>query len=329
MVAVLSQDCCHLLKAQQLGIWYDSELQFDLEGRTRHLNLLYLSTCYQPTEHVKFSAATISIARTSDEPLIDDLQVFSNIDADQVPLTLAIAGIGWEPDERHSLFVGIRNVNEDYFTSPVTSLFTNSSWGIYPTLSCIQDIANYPLAAVGVHYAYTGDALGFQASMYNGLGHQDFTGRQNVWRFVPSSDGLFLITQASYSHNDNSYYAGACYHSGTNDDHFTGRSALWGYTEQQLTPNLAMIASLSHAFGSDTACTDFAGLGVQYNKGKATWGMFTDYARFSTTNEYANELTLRYDFSPTIFMQASYHLIHNSSWMQAGLIRLGIRIGDL
>ena len=57
---------------------------------------------------------------------------------------LAVLGYMHEWKEAH-LFVGVRNVNEDFFTSDVTSLFTNGSCGIFPTIAASYPIANFPL----------------------------------------------------------------------------------------------------------------------------------------------------------------------------------------
>lgn len=314
------------LQAQEMGLWYDTELQIKPDGQMNHVNLLYLSADYSLNEQFKLSAATISIAKTRDESLLDDLQAFSNVEADNVPLTLAVAGLEWLPNDRHSLFFGIRSVTEDYFTSPVTALFTNSSCGIFPTISCNMDIANYPLAGVGLHYAYTTKPVNFLASLYNGIGHQDFVGRQNVWRIAPASDGVFFISQTSYMHCDDSYYLGLSYHSGASINDFSPQTAIWGYTEQAVSEKISLIASLSHAFGGSCLCTDFVGLGGQYSQGKSTIGLFTDYAHFDQDEEWATELTFKRDLTSTVFLQASYHLISHHSWQTIGVLRVGIRI---
>lgn len=326
MAVFVMSNSCHSLHAQELGLWYDTELQITPKGQINHVNLLYLSADYSLNERFKLSAATISIAKTREESLLDDLQAFSNVEADNVPLTLAVAGLGWNVNDHHSLFFGIRSVTEDYFTSPVTALFTNSSCGIFPTISCNQEIANYPLAAVGVHYGYTIKSFNLMASLYNGIGHQGFVGRQNVWRVTPNSDGLFAIAQADYTYRDNSYYLGVSYHSGTSDNDFSSQSTIWGYTEQMLTERIALIAGLSHALGRSCICTDFVGLGGQYAMGKSKIGVFTDYARFRNDNEWATELTYRRDLTSTVFLQASYHFIHHDTWQSIALLRVGVRI---
>ena len=68
-----------------------------------------------------FEAATLHVAKTNDG-IIDDWQGFSNIDADNNFAMLAVLGYMHEWNSGH-LFVGVRNVNEDFFTSDVTALF--------------------------------------------------------------------------------------------------------------------------------------------------------------------------------------------------------------
>ena len=59
-----------------------------------------------------------ALAKTNDG-IIDDWQGFSNIDADNNFAMLAVLGYMHEWNSGH-LFVGVRNVNEDFFTSDVT-----------------------------------------------------------------------------------------------------------------------------------------------------------------------------------------------------------------
>ena len=312
-------------KAQELGIWYDSELQTDFHGNYNHVDLLYLSAEYSLRNNLKFSAATISIAKTREERLIDDLQVFSNIEEDNLPLALAVADMEWQINDRHTLFMGIRNVNEDYFTSPVTSLFTNSSCGIFPTLSCNLPIANYPLASVGIHYTYSSQHFNLLSSIYNGRGYNRWAGRENVWKVSPKEDGIFFITQGEWSLSNGKYFLGGCLHTGTLQESST-KSTLWCYTEQKISEYFSLIADYSHVFGKGCECLDFAGLGLQYEQHNSTIGLFSDYARFCDNTEYATELTCKFQFNKSVFIQTSCHLISMSSLHPIGIIRLGIRL---
>lgn len=313
------------LCAQQMGVCCDTELQTDFKGRSNCLNLLRLSADYPLGEHFKLNAATISISKTRRESLLDDLQGFSNIEAHSTLLTLAVAGIGWELTDRHSLFCGVRNVNEDYFTSPVTSFFLNSSCGIFPTLACNMDIANYPLASIGLHYSYSAPSFCLQASVYNGQAYDQWAGRDNLWRVAPHSDGLFLITQGDWLRGRGHYFAGAALHTGAQGAS-SARSTLWAYTEQALTDRLTLIADVSQALGHSSVCTAFAGIGAQYAWRKTALGLFADYVRFRQDSEWVSELTYRYELSSILAFCTSCQLIHHGSWMPVGMVRMSIRI---
>lgn len=326
VVAALYWGCCHLAMAQmKLGVWYDTELQTDFKGGWNYVNMLYLSSDLQLNEHLTFSAASISIVKTREESLLGDLQTFSNIEADNQPFTLALACLGWKPNDKHSLYFGVRNINEDYFTSPVTSLFINSSCGIFPTVGCNMDIANYPVASVGLHYSYAAPTFCLQASAYNGQAYDRLAGADNLWRITPRSDGLFFITQAEWQRGKGHYYAGVAQHTGVSGG-ASAQTALWAYTEQSLTEKLSLIADCSHAFGRSSQCTDFAAVGGQYAWSKSTLGLFTDYARFRNDSEWATELTYQYNLTSILFMQASFQFIHHGSWQPVGLIRMSVRI---
>lgn len=316
---------CLSLQAQTWGLEYTGELQTGFNGKSCFANLLRLNFDYELNDHVKFSAATLSIAHSLEGRVLDDMQVFTNLDADNQTLAPTIAGVEWSINDNHSLFVGIRDVSADYFTSPVTSLFTNSSAGIFPTVSCIQQIANYPLAGMGLHYNYQREAVEMMASLYNGVGRDHFSGHDNVWRVDPRCDGLFAMSQGGYTLGESRYYLGACLHTGTSEAREV-RSAVWGYAEQEISSSFSLIASYSHAFGNGLDCSEFVSLGGRYAAGRSTIGLYGDYAQFNQQGEFATELTYRYDFSSIIYIQAAYHLIQNGSWHSAALVRLGVTL---
>ncbi len=115
-----------LAHAQSFNGQYISEWQWDMNKNTNLINQLRLELSV-PIGKGKdsFEAATLHVAKTNDG-IIDDWQGFSNIDADNNFAMLAVLGYMHEWNSGH-LFVGVRNVNEDFFTSDVTALFQNSS----------------------------------------------------------------------------------------------------------------------------------------------------------------------------------------------------------
>lgn len=186
LLGVLYAGCC-LAARTQVGAAYAGELLSDFRA-WNWVNMLRLEFSQPLGSRLRLDIATISIARTRKGRLIDDLQGFSNIEEEDTPLAPAVACVTWSRG-RSQLSVGIRNVNEDYFTSPVTSFFTNSSCGLFPTVSANYPIANYPLASLGIHYVFQTERWEFQASVYNGQGYDSFTGRSSVFRFRPQRTG--------------------------------------------------------------------------------------------------------------------------------------------
>ena len=316
------------LHAQTVGVEYTSELQTNFR-ESNFVNLLRLNGEMTIGQSFSLEAATISIAKTRDERLLDDLQTFSNIEEDNLPLAIAVCGANWQISDKHSIFMGIRNMNEDYFTSPVTSFFTNSSCGIYPTISANYPIANYPLASVGIHYCYDGAPFKVQASLYNGTGYKRFTVRDNVFRFCPKDDGVFGIAEVEYLHKGSSYFIGACMH--CNSTVFEGVNrqvgfSLWSYIEQKLANRVSLMAAYSHAF-SCVECSDFVGIGCKYAMQSCELGVFSDMARFEEATEFATEITGKYNFSPHIYVQPSAHAIFTGYTFHTVVnLRLGIRL---
>ena len=150
---------CHQLMAQgdadsvslrpSFGLDYTSELQTDF-SRAKWNNILQLRADVPLSRKFSFHVASSSFVTTNEEYLADDLQGFSNIDSWNIPFTFMVAGFTWHINDRHSLFAGIRRIDEDYF------------WGV-------------------------------QASIYNGMASDELTGRYNMFRVCPKSDGVLCV----------------------------------------------------------------------------------------------------------------------------------------
>jgi hypothetical protein len=185
------------------------------------------------------------------------------------------------------------------------ALFTNSSCGIFPTLSFNFPIATFPEAAWGIHYKYDTEPLCLQASLYNGAGNHRFSGRNNVFRFCPQSDGIFAIGQAEYRYRDCHYYLGASLH--TEPD---VRPSVWSYAEQALAPNLTLLAAYGHTFGRDNVCNNFYGLGAKYGIKNTEFGLFTDYTNIDDIHEWATELICSHQFTNYLTVKPVLHILH-------------------
>ena len=217
-MALLIIGGCHQLMAQgdadsvslrpSFGLDYTSELQTDF-SRAKWNNLLQLRADVPLSRKFSFHVASSSFITTKEEYLANDLQVFSNIDSWNIPFTLMVAGFTWHINDRHSLFAGIRRIDEDYFCSDAHALFTNSSCGGYPTITFNYPVAIYPVSAMGIHYAYDSENLGIQASIYNGSASDEWSGQYNMFRVCPKSDGVLAFSQVEYRHQESLYGIGA------------------------------------------------------------------------------------------------------------------------
>lgn len=349
-----------------VGLW--SEVQTvapssaDEDWRFNSANLLRWNVGLPVSRGWSFKVAALSACMTADESLGREHQTFSNLDAGMVPFALSVGGLQWENSSMnankngssshnlHSIFLGVRNMNEDYFASPVTGFFVNSTWGILPTLSCNMDMANYPNASVGMHYRYERKVGGkavqnlgseaaqnpkpqpsivFQASLYNGTGYSHLWGRENVFRVCPKSDGVFGLMDVEYHRGESSYFVGT----GIRGQKGQGVSAApWIYAEQHIVRGLSLIATYSHAFGKEIDCRDIAGIGAHYALPKVELGVFADYARFADSNslhsgymnEWATELSCKVNIVPHISLHPALHLIASNGFQAAGTVRLGV-----
>lgn len=141
--------------AQEFSGELTSEWQWDMNKRTNWVNLLRLNMRL-PLANGKgaFEAATLHVAKTKEDTILADWQGFSNIEADNMFAAIAVLGYMHTWRNAH-LFVGVRNVNEDFFTSNETLLFTNSSCGIFPTIAASYPIANYPFSGLTLYFDVT------------------------------------------------------------------------------------------------------------------------------------------------------------------------------
>lgn len=316
-----------MLHGQTIELEYSGELQTNFSGKYNFVNQLHFSVEKQVSNSFTLNLGTISTAKTC-ENILDDIQGFSNIEADNLPLALTVAGITWNINKYNNLFAGIRRVDEDYFTSDVLGLFTNSSCGIFPTLSCNYPVATFPEAGMAIHYRHEREQWAFQASLYNGTGHHKFTGKENVFRVCPASDGIMAWGQGEYHGKNGDYFAGMALHYGSLDESSThkARTTVWAYCEQRLNPSVSIVASYSHAFHSSSPCIDFAGVGAMWQNDKIQVGVFSDVARFTDINEWATEVTCKYQINNNIALQPAIHYIHNSDSKVAGLMRVTVNL---
>lgn len=340
--AALAALCCGgAAKSQQPTLSYITELQYDFHDKAKWVNLLQTEMTFDINPHLSAAISTISTCSTDDRHLLPDLLTYSNIEEENIALALGRAGVSLSCG-RWDIFGGIGNVNDNFFTTPLTSLFTNSSCGIFPTVSCNFDIANFPNASTGIEARYENSHIAVNSAIYNGKGSHRFNGSESVFRVAPHSDGIFNINDLNYHRHDNNYNMGfGLYHGRSHSDEAGAQQTLpsevssevktqifyWLYAEQKIIHEISVIAQFSQCPSIKYGCRSFYGAGIACNTGRYDLGLYSCHASFTDSYEWASELTFRYRLSASVDLQSSLHYIRNTtSHGPVGLLRLTCRI---
>lgn len=316
-----------LCSAQTFSGEYTAEWQWDMKRNTNWLNLLRLNLNV-PVFDGKgtIEASTLHIAKTN-ETIIADWQTFSNIEAENNVAAIAVLGYMHEWQAAH-LFVGVRNVSEDFFTSDITALFINSSCGIFPTIAANYPIANYPFSGLTVYFDVSRGGWTFRNSLYNGTGYNGWKRRDNPFLVRPAKDGVFNISQLEYAHSGAHYFAGVAVHSrqytvGTDGEMPSADAAAhkttcawWAYAEQPVWSAadrcVTCMAQYSENTCHQSACYRYAEVGCAYCDSLNQCGLSAQCARFRQGTEHSVELTYRRQLNRHIALQPSFQYINNT-----------------
>ncbi len=305
-----------------------------MNKKTNFVNLLRFDFEYSPWKNGTIEAATLHIARTN-EPVVNDLQLYSSVYEENNFAAIAILGYkhSWK---NANLFVGVRNSNEDFFTSDGTSLFTSSSPGIFPTIGASYPIANYPVSSLNVTFDITFGNWTITEALYNGVGYCGWKHNDNPFLVRPKRDGVFDELQVAYETDDSFYSVGAAMHTKfftyddegdfVNENKFS--AALWAYGEQTVwsgadDQKVRLMAELSANTAKNSAFTSYAEVGCIYERKENTFGISGQYGRFhecgaednsyAPTDEYSLELTWNREITDRISLQPAFHYIRTGN----------------
>ena len=303
-----------------------TELHWNMKQKVNWANQLRLNLSIPLWNGAgSIEASTLHMLRTN-ETIIDDWQGFSNIEEENTPAAIAVLGYMHQWERAH-LFFGVRNVNEDFFTSDVTSLFFNGSCGIFPTIAASYPIANYPLSGLTVYFDVSKGGFTFRNSLYNGVGYNGWSKHDNPFLVRPKKDGIFNMSQLEFSYSGGNYFAGAAVHTRhygvdpdgnqCEPDQSTKKAscAWWVYGEQKVwqaaDKEIACMAQYSENTNDDNGCYRYAELGVAYTDSCNQCGLSGQYARFYQGEEYSLELTWRRSLKKWLSVQPSLQYINN------------------
>ena len=224
---------------------------------------------------------------------------------------------------------GVRNVNEDFFTSDVISLFANGSGGIFPTISASYPIANYPFSGLTIYFDVTKGGWTFRNSIYNGAGYNGWRHNDNPFIIKPKKDGIFNMSQIEYQHKGGHYFAGAALHTrhfpiddegemaASNDATNNTTCAWWIYGEQNLwtagDKSIAAMLQYSENTSRSNGCYRFAEVGGAYKDSKNECGVSVQYAQFHQGIERTLELTWKRQITESIALQPYFQYINNKN----------------
>lgn len=261
----------------------------------------------------------------------DDLHIFSAIEDESVALSLFEFGLT-QDFGMSNVFLGVRNVNKDYFTSPWNSIFTSSVGGLFPTLAANFPISDSPRSAMCLHSElYFTERLTLKSSLYNGVASDKWS---EVFNIRPSRDGIIAINELSYV-GDSGSYVGS-YHLGYSYGHTplpeeqrskeeplkkVSRSALWMLVEQPvyIAPSGSQLTVLLHGgWSPESDCDWYGAVGVLWRGllGEGDYIGFL-YDRSLYTAGYETELELTYSM-PTRWgtIQPALHRVYTPSRAQ-------------
>lgn len=313
--------------AQSIDGEYVSEWQWGMNGKTNFVNQLRLNLSV-PIKKINgtIEASTLHVAKTS-ENVIGDWQDFSNLDADNMVAAIAVLGYMQTFKAGH-VFLGVRNVNEDFFISPVTSFFVNSSCGIFPTIAASYPIANYPNSGLTVYFDVSKGNWTFRNSIYNGMGYNGWKGHDNPFIVRPRRDGIFNISQLDYSSNNGHYFAGVAVHTRQfpidddgnmvppEEDIHKTTCAWWVYGEQEVwkgaDKNISCMVQYSENTSHKNSCYRYGEIGGAYSDAKNECGISGQYARFQQGTEYSLEVTWKRQLTNSIAVQPTFQYIKNN-----------------
>ena len=328
ILVLLGMFCLNQTHAQVFRGQYISEWQWDMNKNTNLVNQLRLELSI-PIGNGKdsFEAATLHVAKTNDG-IIDDWQGFSNIYEDNHFALLAVLGYMHEWNSGH-LFAGVRNVNEDFFTSDITSLFLNSSEGIFPTIASSYPIANYPHSGLTLYFDVTKGRWTFKNSLNNGAGYSGWKAHDNPFLVRPKKDVIFNMSQLEYNYKGGKYFAGIAVHTrqypinedgemvSSDESRSKLTGAWWVYGEQEVwnsgEKTISCMVQYSENTSHQNACYRYAEVGGSYQDEKNECGLSAQYARFQQGTECSLEATWKRQLTESISIQPSFQYIKNDN----------------
>ena len=145
-------------RGTNLSLSYTTVGLYDMTlNRANWVNVLDASLWQSLWKGGAFEAALLSVNNLRNShgrnSAINGLTIFSSIEDESIPLSLFKLGISQNTNRIRS-FIGVRNVNNDYFITPWNSIYTASVNGLFPTLSHNLPLSDSPASAMCIHFEW-------------------------------------------------------------------------------------------------------------------------------------------------------------------------------
>lgn len=276
--------------------------------------------------------ATLNLSTLSSfdtcESVSDDRQAYSNIVAENRALRLFLLELSqsWNWLE---LGIGIGHINNHFFATEHSALFTGASHGIYPTVGDNYGLGNFPVSSLGINadvrltnrlHAHIHGANGAASDRLN-----------EQFRLRPHEDGLLGIAELRWVNDPNdehqgSWHLGAvregCKSSGNG-------TTLFIYGDQPLVSwgesHAGVLLQGSWAKGNDITCRSYIGAGLwgdEIGSHHIYTGLIANRAVYVDGWETDIELTSVIPVYDWLQLQPALHLINTDSrWDTVALLR--------
>lgn len=313
------------------GLIYSTEVETTFNKRLNWVNLLQTNFDIYFKKEVAgnygmLKLNLITTYQTFAGEMANDLQGFSNIREKNYLFSPFLAGYSYK-FMRNEAFIGLRNVNEDYFTTDYTSLFTQSSAGIHPTLSANYNLPNYPYSGLSVFIeTHPIASLRLRSSIYNGTSGAAFVKAETPFRF--NDEGVFFLQDVLLKNEIWNCNLGlmAQFKRGKAIRDFV----IWGITEKLIYSsskyNIGLLGEFSYAFNNTVDCSSFMSVGLVANgligaKDRSVCGIQFYYAGFRERSDLDLELTWRYQLKSYCAIQPAFHFMKADKWNVVGILR--------
>lgn len=317
------------------GVTYTTEGHYGVNNReAAWANLLALDMGVGLWQNATLELTTLSSYDTC-EGVTDDRQVYSNIVADNRVLSLFVMELVQEW-ERVELGVGLGHINDHFFATPHSGLFTGASHGIFPTVGDNFGLGNFPVASLGVHMNVRLTSH-LHAHLHGGSGEaSDKLSEQ--FRLRPDEDGLLGIGELCWDNDPDNEHRGSWHLGVVSAEHkglCTGTS-VFAYGDQPVVSwgngsHAGVLLQGSWAGGSDAiTCRRYGGAGLwgdALGSRDIYAGVIANHAVYVDGWETDIELTSIIPLTPWLNVQPAVHFIDTDGhWDTVAMLRATIAL---